>query len=237
MDPLLSLIIPAHNEAFELPETLAAALAALRGVEKAYEIIVVNDASTDSTAVIASAVGARVIDVNLRKISAVRNAGARAAKGEFFLFLDADTRLPEATLRAAVAAMAGGAAGGGAWVRFDNKVGPAFHAVITLFDFLYMGVCRWAAGCFIFARRDAFAAAGGFDESLYVSEEIAFSRKLKKCGRFVILSESVVTSARKARLYSLWWPVRLLARMLVHGRRVLEQREGLELWYEGKREK
>ena len=50
-----------------------------------------NDASTDETRTIAVQGGARVVDVDLRHIAAVRNAGARSATGETFLFVDADT--------------------------------------------------------------------------------------------------------------------------------------------------
>ena len=73
---MISFIIPAHNEAFEVGRTLQSVFAAARSEEEPFEVIVVNDASTDATAALARAAGARVIDVDLRKISAVRNAGA-----------------------------------------------------------------------------------------------------------------------------------------------------------------
>src|SRR5439155_26660393 len=105
MTSFVSFIIPAHNEAFEIGRTLASVFDPARATGLPFEVIVVNDASTDRTAKIARQAGARVLDVQLRKISAVRNAGARAAKGDVFFFIDADTQVPEATLRATLNAL------------------------------------------------------------------------------------------------------------------------------------
>ena len=58
---------------------------------------------------------------------------------------------------------------------------------------------KMAPGCFLFCTRRAYLAAGGFDERLFWSEEVAFARRLKRQGRFVILREFVVTSGRKVR--------------------------------------
>ena len=178
-----------------------------------------------------------MVDVNLRKISAVRNAGARAAKGDAFFFVDADTQISEATLRAAVAAVERGAAGGGAWVAFGEPVGRGVRLAIHLFSFFYMRLARWAAGCFLYARREAFEAAGGFDETLYACEEIVLSIALKRQGAFAVLRESVATSGRKIRLYSSWRILPLILRFMIHGPAVFRRRKGLEWWYEGKREK
>ena len=95
---------------------------------------------------------------------------------------------------------------------------------------------RWAAGCFLFARRDAFEAVGGFDEAYFASEEIHLSRALKRRGRFVIVREAVVTSSRKARMFSGWQLVKLMTRLAAGGKGALQRREGLEHWYDGQRE-
>jgi len=232
----LSFIIPAHNEAFEIGRTLQSVRESARAAALPFEVIVVNDASSDRTAEIAREAGARVLEVNARKISAVRNAGARAAKGNIFFFVDADTRLPEATLRAALSALDRGAAGGGARVAFTEPMSLGARLAIGLFSFFYMRLLQWAAGCFLYARRQAFEAAGGFDETLYACEEIALSRALKRQGRFVVLRRSVQTSGRKMRLYSAWRIIPLMIRFLIHGPAIFRRREGLEWWYEGKRE-
>jgi glycosyltransferase involved in cell wall biosynthesis len=234
---MISIIVPAYNEAHELPGALASIFQAARAAGRPFEVIVVNDASTDHTRDLALKAGARVIDVQLRKISAVRNAGAKQAAGDRFFFVDADTRISETLLRAALTALDEGAVGGGAWVGFESSINFFVDTGIHIFNFFYLGLMGWAAGCFIFARRDAFEAVGGFDERLYATEEITLSRALKRQGRFVVLREAVITSSRKLRMYSAWEMVPLTFRLLRHGPGIFRQPKGLEWWYEGKREK
>src|ERR1700740_1430848 len=97
---MISFIIPAHNEEFELSSTLAAIHAASSNTGQPYEIVVVDDASTDATPEIAAQAGAEVVRIKRRQIAAARNAGGRAALGEYLFFVDADTRIsaPHVTL-------------------------------------------------------------------------------------------------------------------------------------------
>src|SRR5882724_9205202 len=90
---MISFIVPAHNEQACLGRTLDAIHKAARAVGQPYEIIVVDDASTDATAEIAAQNNARVVSVNHRQIAATRNAGARIAHGDQLLFVDADTTI------------------------------------------------------------------------------------------------------------------------------------------------
>ena len=88
--------------------------AARRGVGRPYEVIVVNDASTDRTAAIAAVHAATVIDVSHRHIAATRNAGARAARGDVLFFIDADTQANVPAVRAALRAGCAGPSAAGA---------------------------------------------------------------------------------------------------------------------------
>src|SRR5512140_3662018 len=119
---MISFIIPAHNEDQLLGRTLHALDEAARPLEQPFEVLVVDDASTDRTASIAQAHGARVIPVMHRQIAATRNAGAWEANGEMLIFVDADTIVTEAAVRAAVEALRRGAVGGGCAFRFDGRV-------------------------------------------------------------------------------------------------------------------
>src|SRR5438477_80126 len=83
---------------------------------------------------------------------------------------------------------------------------------------------------------DAFEAVGGFDEKLFVSEEIALSRALKKQGRFVVLKAPVLTSGRKLRTYSGREVAGLMFRIAIGGGRALRDRRQLGLWYGPRRE-
>jgi len=228
--PRISFVVPAHNEAQLLPRTLASIESAALALGAAYEVIVVDDASDDETVAVAEARAARVIRVNHRQIAATRNSGARTAQGSVLIFLDADTCLTAEVLAAAVAAIEAGAVGGGAAVKFDGTV--PLHARLGLATL--NTTFRWfklAAGCFMFCSKFAYENSGGFDESLYAAEEIAFSRALKKQGRFVMLRTPVVTSGRKVRAYSRRETVRLLWRLAIRGNRGLRSREHLDLWY------
>lgn len=160
-----------------------------------------DDASDDGTAVIAQSHGARVVTVNCRHIAATRNAGARAARGEWLVFVDADTIVTEEVTRAALAALHAGAVGGGSSVRFDGRLPLYGRALAAAFLPVYRAL-RLAAGCFIFCTRQAFDAVGGFDETAFAAEEAILSRALSRQGRFVILREAVITSGRKLRTHS-----------------------------------
>ena len=86
---MISFIVPAYNEEAELPGTLHA----IRSAAAAYrhEIVLVNDGSTDATGAIGEEFGARVISIECRQIAAARNAGAAAARGNIFIFVDAES--------------------------------------------------------------------------------------------------------------------------------------------------
>jgi len=232
---MISFVIPAHNEEGLLGQTLSHLYDAGRSSGEPFEIIVVDDASTDGTAEIAAAAGARVVAVGLRKIAAVRNAGARAAVGEWLVFVDADTLVAPETIMEMIGALRDGAVGGGAVVAVEPGSPRWVAALMAVVVWAFVRV-RWAAGCFLFARREDFEAVGGFDEAYYASEEIHLSRALKRRGRFVIGSHPVVTSSRKARLFGAGELVRLLGRVAIQGTRAVKRREGLELWYDGQRE-
>ena len=84
-----SVVIPAYNAGRTLPDTLAA----LRNQSvppEDYEVIVVDDGSTDETPSVVRRLGAKCITQPNRGPAAARNRGVRAARGEFVLFTDAD---------------------------------------------------------------------------------------------------------------------------------------------------
>ena len=227
---MISFVIPAHNEKELLGLTLDAITAACQEVAEPHQVIVASDASTDRTEEIAAEHGTRIVRLNRRQIAAARNAGAREATGELLIFVDADTQVTAAAVGAAVRALRRGAVGGGASVRFDGKV-PLYAKVIEYLVRLVLPLLGLAGGCFLFCTREAYLKSGGYDETLFVSEEVFFAQRLKNLGRFVILREYVITSARKLRargfLEFLMTAIRLLAGGLDSARR----REGLEYWY------
>jgi glycosyltransferase involved in cell wall biosynthesis len=232
---MISFIVPAYNEERLLGATLVALHAAAVAVGEPYEVIVADDGSTDATAQVARQHRASVVSVMHRQIAASRNAGARAAQGKWLIFVDADTLVNEAVVRAATQALRDGAAGGGAALNFDGGVPLYARLLLPLFIWAFR-TARLATGCYLFCTRAAFDAVGGFDEHYFGAEELVISRALKRQGRFVVLRQVVTTSGRKLRTYSGLEILAMIGRFALRGPRAVRQRQGLELWYGARRE-
>jgi glycosyltransferase involved in cell wall biosynthesis len=237
--PDYALIVPAWNEEAVIAQTVGQLRTVAEELGRPYELVVVDDASSDRTAELAEAAGARVVRVEKRQIAAVRNAGAAATTAPWLVFVDADTWLPETVLRNALLELDAGAVGGGSRVSFDGRGHPLAEGFFEVFKVLWYSQ-ELAAGCFLFARRDTFEAAGGFDERWFAGEEYWLSRALKAQGRFAFLREEVVSSPRKQRAgHGIGMLVRLLGLtvlFLAGVRRPLQSRKHLGFWYDGTRE-
>ena len=237
----LSVVVPAFNEERLLPETLhhvRAGLESLRRPGFSGELIVCDNNSTDRTAEIARAAGALVVFEPVNQIARARNSGAKAASGEWLLFVDADSSpAPELFLDMLEAIETGRCVGGGATIALPGAA-AAVRAWVGAWNALSR-TARWAAGSFLFSETAAFRAVGGFSEALYAAEEIDFSRRLKARfpdRRFVILHRHpLVTSGRKAELYTPKEHLAFLWRMATRGRRALRSREACSVWYDGRR--
>ncbi len=232
---MISFIVPAYNEAQCLAETLDALHETGIALGEAYEVVVANDGSTDETAAIALQKGTTLVSVHHRQIAATRNSGAQASTGDVLIFVDADTVVNSAVVRSAVKTMRQGAVGGGAGMQFDEPV-PGFARFLLKVIVRIFRATGIATGCFLFCTRTAFNAVGGFDERYFGAEEIVMSRALKRQGKFVILKQTVTTSARKLRTYSTGETVKLLLRMALRGTKALKQRHGMEFWYAERRQ-
>ena len=233
---VISFIVPAYNEERELSGTLAAIRAAASGMSQPFEIIVVDDASTDATPEIADQAGARVVPIHRRQIAAARNAGARAARGQYLFFIDADTRINRIHVTEAMAVLEAGYAGGSARGVMDGFIPFWSRILLCVFCTLYFGL-NLGAGAFLFTTRRNFEATGGFDEQYFAGEEVYFSLALRKLGRFKVLRKPVLTSGRKLRMYPAKEILGTLLVMILGGPRVTRSRARLRLWYDGKRER
>jgi glycosyltransferase involved in cell wall biosynthesis len=232
---MLSFVIPAFNEEFELARSIGAIRDAAESTGERYEIIVVDDGSTDATPQIALAEGASLVQIHRRQIAAARNAGAKAARGDVLFFVDADTRISPVHTADALAALKAGCSGGSARVAIDGEVPRWARVFVRLFSIAYFAN-NLGAGAFFFTTRSNFERAGGFDEQLFIGEEVYLSIALKKIGRFKLLPVPILTSGRKLRMYS---GKHILSRSLwivLRGKRAAQSRSNLELWYEGRRE-
>jgi glycosyltransferase involved in cell wall biosynthesis len=227
---LASFIVPAHDEERHVGECVAAIRAAAGALDLPAETIVVDDASTDSTAAVAEGLGARVIRVEHRQIAATRNAGARAARGDVLFFVDADTLANGPAVQAAVEALRDGAAGGGCLFDLDGPL-PLWARILQPAGRALLRLLNVTGGCFLFCTRAVFDEIGGFSERYFALEDRPFIQALKRKGRFVVPRPRVVTSGRKARSLSLREALALIARMAIGGPEAFTRREGLDAWY------
>jgi glycosyltransferase involved in cell wall biosynthesis len=210
-----SIIVPAYNEEKWLPHTLKALQQAMAKSSLRGEIIVVDNNSTDATATLAVQAGAQVVFEPINQISRARNAGARVAQGNYFIFVDADTLISSELLQQALDNLDASCCGGGVRVEFDHVDRLVVRAGLAFWNGISRRL-RWAAGCFFYTRREGFEAIGGFSEQVYASEEIWFSRALrrwgkKQCLEFCIIEKyAAVSSGRKLQWFSTWQQLGLL---------------------------
>jgi glycosyltransferase involved in cell wall biosynthesis len=239
----ISIIVPAFNEEKFIARSLRkikAATEAFSSLGWESELIVCDNNSTDRTAEKARAAEATVVFEPVNQISRARNKGASAATGDWLVFVDADS-YPSRELFADLAGVIqnGRCLGGGAVVKMDRAVGWT-RVFIPLWNGLSR-MKRWAAGSFVFCEATVFRELGGFSQAFYAAEELDFSERLKKLAaerknRVVILDRHpLVTSARKAHLYSLREHLGMLLRTFRHRGENLKDRASCTLWYDGRR--
>ena len=239
----ISLIIPAFNE----ERLLAASLAKIQAAATAFqrrgwgvELIVCDNNSTDQTAAIAAAAGARVVFEPVNQIARARNCGAAAATGDWLVFVDADSH-PSAELFDDVAdqILGGRCIAGGVTVKLDEPMLVA--GLVTQFWNLNSRLWRLMAGSFIFCETAAFRELGGFSHELFVAEELDLSKRFKqlaaKNGREVVIlhRHPLVTSARKMHLYTAREHLGFLWQAIFRQKKTLGSREASYLWYDGRR--
>lgn len=210
---LISLIIPAFNEEAYLGETLASLNRArarlLAETKLTTELIVVDNASDDSTANVARALGAAVITELQHNVARVRNCGARFSRGHLLIFVDADTVVPETLLLRIASAMSNPSCFGGA---VDTNYQPKKLTVRVYLRFwrILGRVLGLAQGATQFCRRDLFFDLNGYDEGLFMGEDVDFYQRLKRSakqrnGKVILIEDVRVTpSSRRFDQWRFW---------------------------------
>lgn len=207
----LTLVICAYNEEGEIAATLDAANKAAPG--KFREIIVVDNASTDRTAEIAAAHGARVVREEKKGLPHARTAGLVATQSEYIAYIDADHHLSDSWFAVAektfaanphIVALSGPRRYfGTTWMRLKILDGFWMFAPVV-----YRVVGYMILGGNFIARKDALVQMGGFDPSIeFYGEDTDIARRLSKIGK-VMFSGSlyVYSSARRFETEGLWKP-------------------------------
>ncbi len=206
----ISIIIPALNEAGIIVRTLSS-LQPLRAA--GHEVILADGGSQDATVGLAEPFLDRLIR-SPRGRSRQMNAGARVATGEIFLFLHADTLLPEGADRLITEGMKSQKK---KWGRFDVRLSGA-HPLLRIVEGLmnlrsrFTGIATGDQA--IFVERELFEATGGFPD-IDLMEDVALSKILKPYGRPLCLRQRVLTSSCRwenngiLRTVLLMWRLRL----------------------------
>lgn len=190
MQPLVSIIIPAYNEELYITKSLDSIK------NQNYpniETIVVCNGCTDSTEKIAKLYNTKVISLKEKNLPTARNTGAKHAKGEFLVFLDADTRIIDPYTIKVISNT----------LQKKNVIGTCKFLTnkdtfkFKLFKFFktffsYFGMVNGI----LFYRKDLFIKVGGYKNVVPV-ENHSLIKSAKKYAKFIIINKKVLTSMRR----------------------------------------
>jgi rSAM/selenodomain-associated transferase 2 len=202
----LSIIIPVLDEAAIITEALHA-LAPLR--RRGAEVIVVDGGSSDGTLAQARPLADRAI-IGPRDRGVALNAGAALASGDVFLFLHADTMLPDNADDLISTALVSHL-----WGRFDLRIAgrhPLLALVARMINWRSRATGIASGDQAIFVARELFLHVGGFAD-LPLMEDIALSRKLKRRSPPFCIATPVVTSGRRWEYYGVFRTIVLMWRL------------------------
>ncbi|TEU17846.1 MAG: glycosyltransferase [Dehalococcoidia bacterium] len=205
----VSVVVPAHNE----ENYLLSCLESIKNQDYAgeYEVIVVDNASTDNTAQIARDWGAKVVYEGKRSPACARQKGAEVATGKIIAFIDADTQAPAHWLSTIVwrfLCEPETVVISGPYAYCDAgriaRIASYGNFISIIIDQLFRkafnkGSAVW--GCNFAVRRSVLLEIGGFDTSIrFYGEEYELSLRLKKAGKGGIIPRLfVLTSARRLK--------------------------------------
>jgi glycosyltransferase involved in cell wall biosynthesis len=201
-EPLISVVVTAYNEEEYLPKCLEA-IVNQNFPKEEYELILVDNNSTDKTAEIAKSFGARVIKEEKQGNTFAISRGMKSAKGQLIALTDSDTRVSPDWLLAIkeifkdekIVAATGTADMDTTSKLFNWLSGDVYEGFVK-FNFL-IGKPH-ITGFNLVVRRSAFEKVGGVDEKFTMSSDIDLGLRLGKIGKVVFSSKlKAVTSFRR----------------------------------------
>lgn len=185
----ISFVIPVRNDATRL-DTCLRSIRAAGGDAEAFELVVVDNGSTDASPEVGRRHGARVMVIENVRVSELRNRGARLATADVIAFVDADNEIVPGWIEAAL----------------DNLAAPAVGATGALYEHprpgtwvqrgygLLRGLTRertetkWLGSGNLAVTRRAFDVVDGFDTTLEACEDVDFCQRLRAAG-FTLLGD------------------------------------------------
>ncbi|MHA2230896.1 MAG: glycosyltransferase family 2 protein [Candidatus Hodarchaeales archaeon] len=230
--PLVSVIIPVYNAAKYLSQCL---VAIKRSSYPFYEIIVVDDGSTDGSAEVGCKNGAFVLQLQSQSgPAAARNYGAEKAKGDVLLFVDSDVLVQQETIARVARDFSECPDIGALFGSYDDD--PLENNFISqyknlLHHFVHQisdteAVTFWA-GCGA-VRKEAFNSVGGFDEYKYSRpciEDIELGYRLRKMGYRILLDKDLQVKHLKKWTFKSLLRADILHRAIPWTKLILESQE------------
>lgn len=193
---MLSIIIPAFNEEKYLPRLLECIGSQ---TYKDYEIIIADANSKDKTRQIARKYGCRIVNGGMPAVG--RNNGAKAAKGDNLLFMDADVRMDKDFLESALNEYSIRRLDtAGCYLNPDSKnvFDKLGHSVLNSWFFVMQYFWPHMVGQCIFSKKTIHKKLNGFDETILFAEDNDYVNRSRHFGKFRILnSVSIISSTRR----------------------------------------
>lgn len=207
----VSVIIAAWNS----EPTLTKCLNSITKIQdSAFEILVVDDGSTDRTVSIAADyAGVKLLRTTGIGPSAARNIAVKMAQGEFIAFTDSDCIVPQDWLTELRRGMTGEDVAGTGGVQKSPQDETSFarkvHRFLVAFGFMtnYMQTAKSIhevdhnASCNVMYRRSVYEEFGGFLEGLWPGEDLEFDHRLRKSGRKLTMNPNAVVYHYRAKTF------------------------------------
>ena len=189
---MISIIIPTYNEADQIEQIIRKTQEA--NGEHQIEIIVADGGSTDETVPIALRSNVITIVSDKKERAAQMNKGASVAKGDVLYFLHADSIPPKNFTGSILNAVKKNFSSGCFRLSFDHS--HWFLKTNAWFTRFNVNAIRFGDQS-LFVTKDVFQKTGGFNESLLMMEDQEIIHRIKKYGKFKVMNDVVITSARK----------------------------------------
>jgi glycosyltransferase involved in cell wall biosynthesis len=201
--PRVAFVVPAHNESAYIGNAIASIVAQTLTADQ-LEVIVAENGSGDDTAAVAQAAIVQaptklrgdVLSLETAGIARAKNAGARAARADVLIFLDADSRAAPDLAERILGWVGRGYPAGSIRMIADSS---------DALDRRFFQLIDWGKRLFgihanmLFCDRRLFVASGGFDETIRLAEDLEFLVRIERRGvRLCHVSDSwIATSARR----------------------------------------
>lgn len=212
MSPVLSVAVPAHNEARYIGRCIESVMASAQLAGQPVEVVVALNRCTDATQAIAESLGARCVEENRKCIAAVRNAAVRGGNAPAIATLDADSWMQPGTVAALLRHLADPR-----WIGGGASIWPErWSAGIVVTGLMVAPLAikhRVSAGLF-WCQREVFEALNGFDERMVSVEDLDFALRLRLLGKArgqrygTLWRDGIYTSCRKFDTFGDWYLVR-----------------------------